>query len=92
MSQFAIKPKFAGTSVWTTSVGTEEWITLAKTQTGFNYLKAKTFEFLNKEDCVINVNNTEDVLIPANYGRDLENVESFKIKTAGVHYICIIGY
>jgi hypothetical protein len=92
MAQIAYEPKFAGTDDWTTSVGNEEWIALAKAQVGVNYFKARTLEFLNKQDCVINVNGTQDVLIPANYGRDLENVKSFEIKTAGVEYICIIGY
>lgn len=90
--QNKIRTRLAGTSAWTVSTGDEEWITIAKAQTNDRFFEAKVFEFLNKEDCVINVNNTQDVLIPAEYGIDAQNVTSFKIKTAGVHYTCRISY
>lgn len=84
--------RLAGTTAWTVSTGNEEWISIAKIQTHNSFFEAKVFEFLNKEDCVVNINNTQDVLIPAEYGIDAENVSSFEIKTAGVNYTCRIKY
>lgn len=87
-------PNFAGTGAWTVSVGNEELVSVEKTENAPNssFFVAKTLEFYNSQDCVVQINGSKNILIPAGVGRDLVNIKSFKLITAGVTYCCIIEY
>lgn len=87
-------PQFAGTEAWTVSVGNEDLIIVEKTENtpDATFFIAKTFEFYNVEDCVVQINNSKNILIPAGVGRDLINLKSFKIISPNITYCCIFEY
>ncbi len=86
--------RYASADQWLVSVGGEELISIAKQNNAPEYtiFQAFEFDFYNKQDCVIRINNSQDRLIPAMIGVNDTDVHRFEVVTPGVEYIYNLRY
>jgi hypothetical protein len=86
--------KYSGSGAWLTSVGNEELIASEKITNNITatLFYAKEFDFYNKTDCVVKVNDSDEILIPTEVGFYDNDVTKFQILTAGIVYCYRIKY
>ena len=77
-----LKSNFIGSNVSTVSTANQEIVTNGITYTSFN--------FYNKQDCVIQINKSQNIFLFAgqgfNYQSNDDSIFSFKIVTVGVTF------
>lgn len=83
---------YAGSGTWVISAGNEELIQMEKTENSVTTLYAKEFDFYNMEDCVVKINNSNEILLPAGVGFYDENIFSFQVITDGISFCYKMKY